>query len=226
MIEAVIVDLDDTLYPQASFLSSAWDEVASAGVLLGIDRLEFRGALAAIAVEGSDRGHIIDRALDLIGASPVFASSLVQVFRDFRPARLAPYAGVAARLELLHARVRLAVLTDGHALQQRAKLDATGLAGVFDVVVCTDDAGREYRKPHPHGFVAALEGLGTTAATTVMIGDRPSKDVAGAVALGLRAIRVRQGEHSAAPSMPVPWCEVPTTAMALDIVLASLPVVA
>lgn len=226
MITALICDLDDTLYPQAAFLSQAWDHVASAGAGLGLNQFELRATLGAIALEGSDRGRIIDRALEAMGAPETLAAPLVKVFQELRPRHLPPYGGVAERLAALQGTVRMAVLTDGNPEQQRAKLAATGLSAYFDAVICTDEAGRQFRKPHPRGFVEALDTLGTSPAETVMIGDRPSKDVVGAMQVGIRVIRVRQGEHSAAPSLPRPWYEVPTTAMALDIVQSNVPVVA
>ncbi len=37
-VRGVLVDLDDTLYPQAEFLGLAWFAVAARGARLGLDR--------------------------------------------------------------------------------------------------------------------------------------------------------------------------------------------
>jgi len=63
MIDAVLFDLDDTLYPQAAWLEGAWNAVAAAAPA-GVDRAELRLALLRIASEGTDRGRIINRALE------------------------------------------------------------------------------------------------------------------------------------------------------------------
>lgn len=49
-------------------------------------------------------------------------------------------------------------------------------------------------KPAPAFYAAALERLGTTAATTLMVGDDIRADIAGAQAAGLAAILVRTGK--------------------------------
>lgn len=216
-IDALVFDLDDTLYPQAEFLQGAWVRVADrCAELTGVDGAPFERELARVAAEGSDRGGIIDRALDSFGLDARLAPELVATFHGFHPDRLTPYDGVGAALEALSARVPLVVLTDGEPNQQRAKLDATGLRSCFRAVVCSDDRGRTHRKPHPAAFRAALDAVGVPASQAVMIGDRPDKDVVGASAAGMRAIRVRQGEHRARPDHPATWMSVPTTRHAVE----------
>ncbi len=68
MISAALFDLDDTLYPQGSWLAGAWAAVAARGTRLGLPRPELLAALHAVAALGSDRGHIIDRALERCGS--------------------------------------------------------------------------------------------------------------------------------------------------------------
>ncbi|MER5862875.1 HAD family hydrolase [Kitasatospora sp. NPDC002040] len=213
----VLLDLDDTLYPQAEFLDRTWAAVAAAGAGLGLDGPALRAALHRAAEAGSDRGGLIDGALAELGADPASAPALVTVFRDFRPTRLTPYPGVAERLPRLAALVPVVLLTDGNPEQQRAKLAATGLGAALRAVVCTDEPhGRTHRKPHPSGFLNGLALLGCSAQDAVMLGDRPEKDVAGAQALGIRALRVRQGEYADRPDPAGLWHSAATTAEALD----------
>jgi ribonucleotide monophosphatase NagD (HAD superfamily) len=54
----------------------------------------------------------------------------------------------------------------------------------------------------------------------VHVGDRPAKDVRGAAAAGLRAIRVRTGEYAALPDDPAPWRTARDMPAAAAIVLA------
>jgi FMN phosphatase YigB (HAD superfamily) len=116
--------------------------------------------------------------------------------------------------------VPIALISDGEVTGQQRKLAALGLVGAFDVVVFSDRWGREFRKPHPRPFQAALRGLAIPAKRAVMIGDRPEKDIAGALATGVRAIRVRTGEYSARPNHPANWLCADTF---LDAVTAVLP---
>lgn len=130
-VEAVLCDLDDTLYPQAAWLEGAWRAVAAAAARHGIDEQAFLAALHADAALGSARGGIINRALasvtdydpdqrepksdpgqpepdrrpepnyDRPNPNPTLISHLVTVFRAHRPTRLEPYPGVREALTRL-----------------------------------------------------------------------------------------------------------------------------
>lgn len=107
-------------------------------------------------------------------------------------------------LEELRGIARLAVVTNGMEEFQRAKLDAAGLTGLFDVVVSSAAVGAS--KPDPRIFEFALERIDGRAADAVMIGDNPLRDVAGAQAAGLRAVWVdRDGgdDHGVRPEARV-----------------------
>jgi FMN phosphatase YigB (HAD superfamily) len=132
---------------------------------------------------------------------------LVAVFRAHRPARLEPYPGVREALARLRvAGVRLAVVTDGDVDVQAWKVRALGLSAFFECVVVSDAlGGRAVRKPHAAPFLAALEGLGVGPGRCVVIGDRPEKDVTGAVGVDIRAIRVKTGEYQRAADVVGTW---------------------
>ena len=221
-VGAVTVDLDDTLYPQAAYLDGAWRAVAARGAELGVDPVRLLAALRGTAAEGSDRGRIVDRALALVGAAELAPAPLVAAFSSYAPERLEPYPGALEALARLRAVVPVALVTDGAPAGQRAKLRALGLDDLVDAVVLSDElGGRGARKPDPRPFRAALAALGADPATTVHVGDRPAKDVVGAAAAGLRAVRVRTGEYAgAADQLGCPaWRTVGTFAEAVDLLL-------
>jgi FMN phosphatase YigB (HAD superfamily) len=216
----VTVDLDDTLYPQQDYLAGAWAAVtAAAAADPSVDPQLFVAALHSQAALGSDRGGIIDAALAAAGADPALIPLLLAAFRGHRPPVLAPYPGVAEALAALRRAVPVVCITDGDPAIQRAKLAAVGLQ--FDGVVISDELGRAFRKPDPAPFLRALELLGSPACRVVHVGDRPAKDVAGAVAVGMAAIRVRTGEYANDPDVVAPWAEFPTAASALRFLSAA-----
>jgi putative hydrolase of the HAD superfamily len=206
----VVVDLDDTLYPQAEYLACAATAVATAAQLAGLDGAAVQAALRHELAAGSDAGGTIDRALIAVGVPaadlPGYVPALVTAFTEHTPAWLTPYPGVEEALRALAGAAPLACLTDGHAVIQAAKLAATGLRPLLPVVVVTDAlGGRGVRKPHPAGLLAIAGRLGVPPDRLLVIGDRPGKDVAVAAAVGARAIRIRQGEYAYAPDEPRAW---------------------
>jgi putative hydrolase of the HAD superfamily len=67
-----------------------------------------------------------------------------------------------------------------------------------DAAVGSRDHGRT--KPHPSIFLAALERLGADVDEAAMVGDSPEDDVAGARALGMRALLLdRDGRYPDEP---------------------------
>jgi putative hydrolase of the HAD superfamily len=213
VIAAVLFDLDDTLYPQAAWLEGAWAAVAARGATLGVPEAGFLAALHGVAALGTDRGRIIDRALERCGYADLGIAPLVDAFRSHDPGVLDCYPGVVEAMGLLSQLVPVGIVTDGNPAIQRAKLRALGLG--FDVVVCSDEAGRAHRKPDPLPFRRALDALAVDGSCTVFVGDRPDKDVAGAIAAGMRAVRVRTGEYASVPDQPAPWRSVATTEVAI-----------
>ena len=216
---AVVIDLDDTLYPQSAYLYGASRAVGRAGAAAGLDQVRLSRAVRRQLVAGSDRGGTIDRALAACGIAPDLAAdllpALVAAFTTYRPRRLPCYPGALAALTAISARYPVACLTDGNPVIQRAKLAATGLAGAFTTIVITDElGGRTLRKPHPEGLRRIAGTLGVPPGDLVVIGDRPGKDMAVAAALGARSIRVRTGEYADAPDEPAPTACVPDLAAA------------
>ena len=106
---------------------------------------------------------------------------------------------------------------------QRAKLVALGLDDHFAVVVFSDELGREHRKPDPLPFLTALRGLDVQPGDAVYVGDRPEKDVAGALGVGMRCIRVRTGEYASTPDGPEPSAVVDDAVVAIGMVMALIP---
>lgn len=96
------------------------------------------------------------------------------------------YPGTVELLtDLRHRGLRTGLLTNGSQDQQTAKLRATGLLPLFDVV-CTSEA-LGVTKPDPAAFEALCAGLDATPAEVGFVGDHPEHDVAAARAAGLRA---------------------------------------
>jgi HAD superfamily hydrolase (TIGR01549 family) len=68
----------------------------------------------------------------------------------------------------------------------------------LDVDIAVGSKAHGRIKPHPSIFERALDGLGVRPQEGVMVGDSPADDIAGARALGMRAILLdRDGIHAA-----------------------------
>lgn len=89
-------------------------------------------------------------------------------------------------LDYLNPKYNLHIITNGFEEVQHKKLSTSGIAEYFDLVVNSEMAG--VKKPHPYIFELALDRAGTTARSSVMIGDSLEADILGANALGLHTL--------------------------------------
>jgi len=216
-VDAVLFDLDDTLYGRVAWLDQAWRLVADAAFeQYGIDPVKLVNALRTVAAEGSHKGKVIDRALERVGHGNVPVASLVEAFRSLDAPVLSPYPGVKASLARLRMQAKIGLVTDGDPVIVWSKLDALGLEDAFDVVVISDAlGGREMRKPNPAPFLAAAKELGVKLVRCVYIGDRPDTDIVGAHAAHMKAIRVRTGEYRDVDNDVEPWHDMPHVVAAI-----------
>lgn len=83
------------------------------------------------------------------------------------------------------------VITNGPSLLQNHKMDTSGLRPYCDIVVVSGDVG--VHKPDPALFVYTADKLGLKPEECVYVGDHPINDIQGALAAGMKAIRMNFG---------------------------------
>jgi putative hydrolase of the HAD superfamily len=118
------------------------------------------------------------------------------LIEDPEPDRvLTPITGVEAAITSLRDRgIRLGIVCDSGMMVGRVlrgQLQRAGLSQYFepDALAFSDEVG--VTKPRPEIFHRALSGLGVSPADAAHIGDLRFTDMAGARALGMRAVRFR-----------------------------------
>jgi putative hydrolase of the HAD superfamily len=202
LVEAVVFDLDDTLFDHTRSTRRALDGwlqtlgvAVSSSLAVEWSTLEARHFEAwragAISFEEQRRRRLRD-FLPLIGRpvgadaelDSVFAGYLHcyeeswQAFDDARP----------ALDELVAAGLVLAVLTNGTAAQQQAKVERIGLVAHLAAVVTSEELG--VAKPAPQAYLATCRRIGSDPTRTLHVGDRHDLDVVAARAAGLPALHL------------------------------------
>ncbi|WP_035851955.1 HAD family hydrolase [Kitasatospora azatica] len=190
--QVLIFDADDTLWENNIRFERAIDTFLDEVARPPISRAAARAALDRIeAANAKTHGY----------GAQVFLRSLVECFEQLRgrpadaaeQARFAALAasitsaevelipGVAQTLPALAARHELLLLTKGDQAEQRAKVDASGLAGLFRSVhiVAEKDFSEYY-------WLIGEEAL--EPERTWMIGNSPKSDILPARAVGLNAV--------------------------------------
>ena len=106
-------------------------------------------------------------------------------------------AGAAEALRALGARFSLAIVSDTGIASGRAQdriLEMHGIRDLFRATIYSMDIG--WAKPRPEMFRAALDALGVEPGASLHVGDIERTDVRGALAMGMRAIRVDIVRHT------------------------------
>ncbi|KAI1858433.1 uncharacterized protein JN550_012643 [Neoarthrinium moseri] len=81
---------------------------------------------------------------------------------------------------------RLGIVTNGQIEDQNAKVEAIGLKHLVDGIYSSEEAG--CAKPQAQTFRLAMDRLGASPHTTLMVGDSVESDVRGALDVGMDAI--------------------------------------
>jgi FMN phosphatase YigB (HAD superfamily) len=189
-LDAIVLDLDDTLYDTSAKLLPAADRRAVAalrarGLALGED-----AALARIAA--LRRAGVVEPFRALAAEEGLAAAAAEEAERSFFRYEVPPISldeDVARALDELRGLAPLALLTAGDVATQRAKAGRLGLARWFAV---QEFVGFDA----PDGKAGALRRLtaanGWTPSRTVFAGDRPDGDVRAANRAGCLAVLVRR----------------------------------
>lgn len=117
--------------------------------------------------------------------------------------------GAKEALDRLASRFRLGLVTNGIPDVQRLKLEATGLADLFELVMISGELG--CGKPDPRIYAVTLEGIGARPENAIMVGDNFRRDVAAAQDAGIRAVWIAAGRPSPDPSA-TPFLTIDTLA--------------
>lgn len=111
------------------------------------------------------------------------ARTLSASYLDRCPRRSALNLGVIDLLNDLRPRYGLHIITNGFREVQDMKLRASGIRGLFDVVLTSEQA--QASKPSRKIFRHALRSAGAQASSSLMVGDNAKADIAGARGAGM-----------------------------------------
>ena len=202
-IQAVVFDLDDTLYPERDYVRSGYRAVARhlrrrLGCRHPVDQWLWERFCLGHRAKAFDAMN----AAFSLGLSGDQIAELVGVYRRHAP-QIRPYPAAEGLLERLGRRYRLGLLSDGYLPAQRLKLAALGIEGLFDAVVFSEDLGRDAWKPSPAGFEAIRRELDVPNERCAYVADNPAKDFLAPNGLGWLTIRfVCDGQVHAGSAAP------------------------
>jgi putative hydrolase of the HAD superfamily len=194
VIRAVLFDFDGTLYDRD-------------GAIVRIAELQFekfgaqfpnltKSSFVERVVALDNHGHarpmgFHQRLAEDLGLPRGISDKLEAFFRSDYPRCCRLTEDTLSTLKTLRDEgVKLGIVTNGPSVWQSRKIDALGLAPLFDTIVISGNVGIE--KPDPRIFEHALQRCGVVAVESMFVGDHPTADIQGAKSAGLMPVWVRK----------------------------------
>lgn len=236
-MDAILFDMDDTLYDQALPFARAVRKVlgevpgATAEGLYLASRRHSGEVFAAYAAgeRPTDAMYVrrMQRTMAEFGVRVDEACALrlqrAYAARDDAGMMLAPAMASALDLCLAHARRGVGIVTNGTPERQMDKWRALGLGRWIrpEHVFVSDALG--VAKPDPAIFRTALSAMGARAADSLYVGDAFQTDVVGARAAGMRVVWLNRRRRNVPEGARVrPDAEVRSDEELLDLLRTSL----
>jgi putative hydrolase of the HAD superfamily len=204
----MLIDMDDTILSAYGRPEIAWNKVASeyADELNGLPPPKVATAILSFArnfwstAEPAWRLKLSEaRRLTVKGGFAALAAAghaamsddlairIADRFSAYREEEMFVFPGAHEAIDRLKALgVKLALVTNGAADTQRAKVERFALAHRFDHIQIEGEHG--FGKPEERAYHHAMEALGVTARDTWMIGDNLEWEVEAPQRLGIYAI--------------------------------------
>ena len=205
---AMLIDMDDTILSAYGRPEIAWNKIAAefADELAPLPPDQVAAALLASARKfwstaepiwrirlGEARRLTVKGGLDALAAAghrtlpDDLAHRIADRFTLYREEEMFVFPGAHAAIDALKALgVKLALVTNGAADMQRAKVERFALGHRFDHIQIEGEHG--FGKPEERAYLHAMDALGVTASDTWMVGDNLEWEVVAPQRLGIYAI--------------------------------------
>jgi putative hydrolase of the HAD superfamily len=205
---AMLIDMDDTILSAYGRPEIAWNKIASeyADELNGLPPPQLAAAILSFArnfwstAEPAWRLKLGEaRQLTVKGGFAALAAAghaalpddlairIADRFTSYREEEMFVFPGAHEAIDQLKALgVRLALVTNGAADTQRAKVERFELAHRFDHIQIEGEHG--FGKPEERAYRHAMDALGVSARDTWMVGDNLEWEVEAPQRLGIYAI--------------------------------------
>lgn len=179
-VNAVIFDLDDTLYSEKQYVRSGYKAVAK---LLGDEALADK-----LWIYFENGKPAIDELLNELGCMGRKEKCL-EAYREQIP-EITLYDGVSELIQKLKSEgIKVGIITDGRVSGQKRKLQALGLDKLIDDIIITDElGGTQFRKPCDIAFRIMQHRWSIPFEQIVYVGDNAEKDFQAPKQLGMRTL--------------------------------------
>lgn len=191
IINAVIFDLDNTLYDENSYLYFVCKEFCN--------RYNINTTLISYILENDLRIKSNDIFSDWLKKINFYSSDkqkeLFEIYQTIK-APISLYKDAIKIIKFIKDKnIKIGILTNGVIQAQKNKVSLLNLDSEI-IISYARDCGKEYEKPHPYAFKKILKLLNIKNNESIFVGDNPKTDIAGANNAGIFSVLLKRGYAS------------------------------
>lgn len=175
MIQAIVFDMDDTLYEEKEYVKSGFKQLDT-WVINNFQKTGFY-EIATRLFNVEDRKFIFNKSLEYLNLpyNPEVINEMLTIYRTHEPDIEMP-DDARWVINVLKCQVKLGLITDGFLISQQKKIKALKLKDSFHAIILSDKYGREHWKPSVIPYEAVSNELQCRHHECVYIGDNVNKD--------------------------------------------------
>jgi putative hydrolase of the HAD superfamily len=192
----LIFDLDDTLYDEMTFVRSGLRAVAHYGKESFAWDAEESQSFMLTHLQKHGRGKVFDEWLRSHGSySAARVAACVSVYRHHRP-EISLFPSAERMLTLYQGKCPMYLVTDGHKMVQKKKIEALKLEWAFKHCFITHRYGIRHAKPSLYCFDLIRRAERCSWSSICYVGDNPAKDFVNLNLVGALTVRTSTGSHA------------------------------
>ncbi|MBP1967070.1 HAD family hydrolase [Paenibacillus aceris] len=192
-INALVFDMDDTLYEEKDYVKSGF-KALDQWVIKEFKIKGFYETALDLFLTG-ERKLLFNKTLDKLNIiyNDSMIKSMVESYRSHEP-DIQLLEDAKWIFENLRDTVKVGLISDGYLVAQEKKVNALKLQEKLQTIILTDRLGREHWKPSHVPYEYACQELQLPHDQCVYIGDNINKDFVTAKKLGWTTIQIERND--------------------------------
>lgn len=187
MIKCVCFDLDNTLYPEASYYEACYTEIARS---ISPSECNYIKELMMEIRQTEGDSRVFQRIIDICQLESEYLNKFIEIYRTHQ-ADISLFPDVKAYFNSKNPRFKYGILTNGGEATQKNKINCLKVWDAFDFIIVTGAyLPREEWKPHKSAFGLIQRFTELKACECVYVGDSIKNDMLGAISAGMHAVLI------------------------------------
>ncbi|MFJ5759885.1 HAD family hydrolase [Neobacillus sp. NPDC093182] len=192
-INALVFDLDDTLFKEIDYIFSGYKAVDE--WLRETHEISGFNSIATQLFNSGIRKNTFNRSLELLNVSfnENMIIDMVNIYRNHEP-DIKLFDDAEWVIRNLASSIKLGLISDGYLTTQEKKVKALKLRERFSSIILSDKFGRSNWKPSPIPYIKSSLQLNSSHHECIYIGDNVSKDFITAKKLGWKTVHISRND--------------------------------